>query len=53
MRQAQDLLVAYMPFKVHLHSVYIDLVQAWTQGYWRHPFMRDTWRFVDPGLPPG
>ncbi len=51
MGQARDLLVAYMPFKVHLHSVYIDLVQPWTQGYWRHPFMRDTWRFVDPGPP--
>ncbi len=51
MRQAKDLLVAYMPFKVHLHNVYIDLVQPWTQGYWRHPFMRDTWRFVDPGPP--
>ena len=49
MRQAKDLLVAYMPFKVHLHNVYIDVVQPWTKGYWRHPFMRDTWRFVDPG----
>ena len=47
MRQAQNLMVAYMPFKVHLHNVYIDLVQPWTRGYWRHPFMRDAWRFVD------
>lgn len=30
MRQAKDLLVAYMPFKAHLHNVYIDLVQPWT-----------------------
>jgi ABC-type transport system substrate-binding protein len=52
MRQAKDLLVAYMPFKVHLHNVALDLVQPWTQGYWRHPFMRDTWRFVDPGGAP-
>jgi len=22
-------------------------VQPWTHGYWRHPFMRDIWRFVD------
>jgi ABC-type transport system substrate-binding protein len=51
MRQAKDLLVAYMPFKVHLHNVLIDLVQPWTEGYWRHPFMRDTFRFVDPGSP--
>ncbi|HSQ73708.1 MAG TPA: ABC transporter substrate-binding protein, partial [Rubrivivax sp.] len=49
MRQAKNLLVAYMPFKVHLHTMALDLVQPWTQGFWRHPFMRDVWRFVDPG----
>ena len=53
MRQAKNLLVAYMPFKVHLHNVALDLVQPWTRGYWRHPFMRDIWRFVDPGQAPG
>ena len=50
MRQAKDLLVAYMPFKVHVHNVYLDVVQPWTEGFWRHPFMRDYWRFADPGL---
>jgi ABC-type transport system substrate-binding protein len=50
-RQAKDLLVAYMPFKVHVHNVYVDLLQPWTEGFWRHPFMRDTYRFVDPGGP--
>ena len=47
MRQAKDLLVAYMPFKAHAHRIRVDLVQPGTQNYWRHPFMRDTWRFVD------
>lgn len=47
MRQAKNLLVAYMPFKVHLHNVLPDLVQPWTHNYWRHPFMRDTYRFID------
>jgi ABC-type transport system substrate-binding protein len=46
MREAKNLLVAYMPFKVHMHTMALDLVQPWTRGYWRHPFMRDTWRFV-------
>jgi ABC-type transport system substrate-binding protein len=50
-RQAKNLLVAYMPYKVHQHSVLPLLVRPWTQGYWRHPFMRDTWRFVDVGVP--
>ena len=36
-----------MPFKVLAHNVLPDLVQPWTRGYWRHPFMRDIWRFVD------
>ena len=47
MRQAKNLLVAYMPYKVHVHDVLLDLVQPSTRGYWRHPFMRDIWRFVD------
>jgi ABC-type oligopeptide transport system substrate-binding subunit len=47
MRQAKNLLVAYMPFKVHQHTVVIELVQPWTLNRWRHPFMRDTWRFVE------
>ena len=47
MRQAKDLLVAYMPFKVHLHNVLPELLQPWLQGYWRHPFMRAPWQFMD------
>ena len=46
MREAQNLLVAYMPFKVHLHNMALDLIQPWTNGRWRHPFMVDTLRFV-------
>jgi ABC-type transport system substrate-binding protein len=47
MRQAKDMLVAYMPFKVHAHRIALDLVQPGTRHYWRHPFMRDIWHFVD------
>jgi len=47
MRQAKDTLVAYLPFKVHSHRITLDLVQPGTRHYWRHPFMRDIWRFVD------
>jgi ABC-type transport system substrate-binding protein len=49
MRQAKDLLTAYMPYKVHGHAIANDLIQPWTRHYWRHPFMRDIWRFVDVG----
>jgi ABC-type transport system substrate-binding protein len=47
MRQAKNMLVAYMPFKVHVHNVLLDVVQPGTKGYWRHPFMRDIWRYID------
>jgi hypothetical protein len=49
MRRGKDILVAYMPFKVHMHRVISDLVQPWTQTYLRHPFMRDIWRYIDVG----
>ena len=47
MHRARDLLVAHMPYKVLNHRIVNDLVQPQTRGYWRHPFMRDIWRFVD------
>jgi ABC-type transport system substrate-binding protein len=47
MHRARDLLVAYLPFKVHSHRIAMDLVQPGTRHYWRHPFMRDIWRFID------
>jgi ABC-type transport system substrate-binding protein len=52
MRQAKNLLVAYMPYKVHDHRIVNDLRQPWVRGHWRHPFRRDIWRFVgvDPPL---
>jgi ABC-type transport system substrate-binding protein len=51
MRQAKNLLVAQMPYKVRLHTVLHDLTQPWVRGYWRHPFMRDEWVYtaVDGG----
>ena len=47
MRRAKSLLVAYMPYKVHGHRLQAELTQPWTHGYWRHPFMRDVYRFVE------
>lgn len=47
MRQAKDLLVAYMPYKVHRHDQVAVLLQPWLRHYWVHPFMRDTWQYLD------
>jgi len=46
MREAKNLMVAYMPYKTHAHRIRNDLLQPQVEGYWRHPFMRDFWRFV-------
>ena len=51
LRQGKNFLAAYMPYKVHAHIVIADLVQPGTQHYWRHPFMRDSWRFIDVDTP--
>jgi ABC-type transport system substrate-binding protein len=47
MQQASELLVAYMPMKVHGHKQVNDLVFPWVSGYKRHPFRRDYWRYID------
>jgi ABC-type transport system substrate-binding protein len=46
-REAKLLAVAYMPYKVTGHRIATDLMHAPLQGYKRHPFMRDWWRYVD------
>jgi ABC-type transport system substrate-binding protein len=51
MRQAKLLAVAYMPYKVTGHRIATDLMHAPLQGYRRHPFMRDWWRYVDIEAP--
>jgi ABC-type transport system substrate-binding protein len=50
MREAKNLLVAYMPYKVFGHRLQADLMQPWVRNYWRHPFMRDVYPYV--GLAP-
>ncbi len=46
-REAMLLGVAYMPYKVSSHRTVTDLLHAQVQGYRRHPFARDFWRYVD------
>ncbi|MFM2185714.1 MAG: ABC transporter substrate-binding protein [Burkholderiaceae bacterium] len=47
MRQAKNLLAAYMPYKAHRHDIVPVLLQPWLRHYWLHPFMRDTWQYLD------
>ncbi len=45
--EAARLMVAYMPYKVHVHRIFTDLAQPWVLGYHRNIFVRDFWRYVD------
>ncbi len=47
MKEAQRLVVAYAPYKVHVHRVFNDLTQPWVKGYSRNIFVRDFWKYVD------
>jgi ABC-type transport system substrate-binding protein len=51
MRQAQRLMLAYVPYISHFHPVTTDLAQPHLLGLLRHPFNRDRWRWMDV-LPP-
>jgi ABC-type transport system substrate-binding protein len=39
--------VAYMPYKIIAHRIATDLLHPWVIGYRRHPFMRESWRYLD------
>ena len=46
----EEILVAYMPYKAHVHRIWTDLAQPWVVGYHRNVFMREYWRYVDIDL---
>jgi ABC-type transport system substrate-binding protein len=47
MTKMKEILVAYMPYKAHVHRIWTDLAQPWLVGYHRNVFVRDFWRYVD------
>ena len=47
MEEASKLMVAYMPYKVHVHRIFTDLAQPWVLGYHRNIFVRDFYKYVD------
>jgi ABC-type transport system substrate-binding protein len=47
MTRAKELLIAYMPYKVHVHRVWTDLAHPWVIGFHRNVFLREFWKFVD------
>jgi ABC-type transport system substrate-binding protein len=55
--EAKKLVVAYLPFKIHVHRIFTDLAQPWVVGYGRNVFVSlgRAWRYVDidDALQPG
>jgi ABC-type transport system substrate-binding protein len=47
MTEAAKLMVAYMPYKIHVHRIWTDLAQPWVTGYHRNIFVREFWKYVD------
>lgn len=48
--ELQRLLVAYAPYKFHVHKVWTDMAQPWVRGYSRNIFVRDFWKYMDIDL---
>jgi ABC-type transport system substrate-binding protein len=47
MDEAQRLMVAYAPYKLHVHRIYTDFAHPWVIGYHRNNFVREFWKWVD------
>jgi ABC-type transport system substrate-binding protein len=47
MQQAARLMVAYMPYKIHVHRIVTSLSHPWVRGYRAQTFIRDFWKYVD------
>ena len=45
--EAKKLMIAYMPYKIHVHRTFTDLAQPWVLGYHRNIFVREFWKYVD------
>ena len=47
MNQASRLMVAYMPYKVHVHRIWTDMAQPWVRGYDASHFRGVFWKYID------
>ncbi len=50
MQDAARLMVAYMPYKVHVHRIWTDLAHPWVRGYHASHFRSLFWKYVDIDL---
>jgi ABC-type transport system substrate-binding protein len=46
-REASKLVVAYAPYKIHVHRVYNDVSHPWVVGFRRPTFWQQLWQYID------
>ena len=46
-RKATDLVVAYMPYRIHDHRIYNDFTRPWITGYRQPLFRNQSWHYVE------
>jgi ABC-type transport system substrate-binding protein len=44
---AKKLLIAFMPYRIHVHRIWTDTAHPWVKGYHRNIFVREFWKYVD------
>jgi ABC-type transport system substrate-binding protein len=44
---AKKTMVAWMPYKIHVHRIWTDLNQPWVLGYHRNIFVREFYKYID------
>ncbi|HTT11992.1 MAG TPA: ABC transporter substrate-binding protein [Burkholderiaceae bacterium] len=49
--QAKRILIAYAPYKDHVHRILTDLAQPWLRGYRRPLYWNEWWHYVDIEAP--
>ncbi len=49
-QQMARLVAAYAPMKVHVHRKYNYLLQPWVLGWRKHPFLYESYKYVDIDL---
>jgi ABC-type transport system substrate-binding protein len=45
--EALKIMLAYKPYKYHVHRIHTDLAHAWLHGYRRPPYWNTWWQYVD------
>lgn len=38
---------AFVPYKVHVHRIFTDMLHPWCSNYIRHPFQNRFWEYID------